>query len=167
MSPFPVRGFSQLRDTEVGAFDTACRLGAGPGTWTGNKKSTEKQNQMTNRSANIHLQQFRGIPSQQERQQLNSGTSATAAKHPLLATSKVFPTRVSAVETHLSLLAWAGSHVDLFGIPVTNNLNIFASTEPSVFVLHSTLVCLQPSSSWPFNRSSQHKAKFISIFSLT
>lgn len=34
----PVSGLSQLRETEVGVFDTACRFGAGPGTWTGEKK---------------------------------------------------------------------------------------------------------------------------------
>ncbi len=42
ISPLPVRGLSQLRDTEVGVFDAACRLGAGPGTWTVHKMKKKR-----------------------------------------------------------------------------------------------------------------------------
>ena len=43
MSPLPVTGLSQLRDTEDGVLDVACRFGAGPGTWTGERNEAEEQ----------------------------------------------------------------------------------------------------------------------------
>lgn len=38
----PVTGLSQLRETEVGELGAACRLGAGPGTWTDEQKIKQK-----------------------------------------------------------------------------------------------------------------------------